>query len=76
MIERIRQVFSEATQIERDRLTLDVRLKEDLQLDSLTTLELILDLEGEFDIQIHTKELEKLRKFEDVVLIIESKTKN
>ncbi len=76
MIERIRQVFSEATQIERDRLTLDARLKEDLQLDSLTTLELILDLEGEFDIQIHTKELEKLRKFEDVVLIIESKTKN
>jgi acyl carrier protein len=76
MIEKIRQTFSEATHIPNDRLTLNARLKEDLQLDSLTTLELILDLEGEFDIQIHTKELQKLITFEDVVTIIESKTKN
>ena len=76
MIERIRQVFSEATHIGIDRLTLDSRLKEDLMLDSLTTLELVLDLEGEFDIQIHTKELEKIKTFNDVVLIIEAKTKS
>jgi acyl carrier protein len=76
MIERIRQVFSEATHIGIDRLTLDSRLKEDLMLDSLTTLELILDLEGEFDIQIHNKELEKIKTFNDVVLIIEAKTKS
>lgn len=76
MIERIRQAFSESTHINGDRLTLDARLKEDLLLDSLTTLELILDLEGEFDIQIHTKELEKIKTFQDVVYIIESKTKN
>ena len=72
MIERIRQVFSEVTQISKDRLTLDSRLKEDLMLDSLTTLELILDLEGEFDIQIHTRELEKLKTFNDVVCTVES----
>jgi acyl carrier protein len=76
MIERIRQVFSEATHIGIERLTLDSRLKEDLMLDSLTTLELVLDLEGEFDIQIHTKELEKIKTFNDVVLIIEAKTKS
>jgi acyl carrier protein len=76
MIERIRQAFSEATHIDKNRLTLDARLNEDLLLDSLTTLELVLDLEGEFDIQIHTKELEKLKTFEDVVVIIESKTKS
>jgi acyl carrier protein len=76
MIEKIRQAFSESTHIPNDRLTLNARLKEDLYLDSLTTLELILDLEGEFDIQIHTKELQKLITFEDVVTIIESKTKN
>lgn len=76
MIERIRQVFSEVTHINKERLTLDSRLKEDLNLDSLTTLELILDLEGEFDIQIHTRELEKLKTFQDVVLTIESKTKS
>ncbi|PKM63667.1 MAG: acyl carrier protein [Firmicutes bacterium HGW-Firmicutes-20] len=74
MIERIRHVFSEATNISEDRLTLESRIKEDLLLDSLTRLELVLDLEGEFDIQIHTHELEKLKTFGDVVAIIESKT--
>jgi acyl carrier protein len=74
MIERIRLVFSEATHINEDRLTMESRIKEDLLLDSMTTLELILDLEGEFDIQIHTRELEKLKTFGDVVAIIESKT--
>lgn len=74
MIERIRLVFSEATHINKDRLMMESRIKEDLLLDSLTTLELILDLEGEFDIQIHTRELEKLKTFGDVVAIIESKT--
>jgi acyl carrier protein len=74
MIERIRQVVSESTHINEDRLTKEARIKEDLMLDSLTTLELVLDLEGEFDIQIHNKELEKLKTFGDVVAIIESKT--
>ncbi|MBV1709458.1 MAG: acyl carrier protein [Erysipelothrix sp.] len=73
MIERIRQVVSESTHINVDRLTKEARIKEDLMLDSLTTLELVLDLEGEFDIQIHTKELEKLKTFGDVVAVIESK---
>jgi acyl carrier protein len=73
MIERIRQVVSESTHINEDRLTKEARIKEDLMLDSLTTLELVLDLEGEFDIQIHNKELEKLKTFGDVVAIIESK---
>jgi acyl carrier protein len=74
MIERIRQVFSESTHINEERLTKEARIKEDLMLDSLTTLELVLDLEGEFDIQIHNQELEKLKTFGDVVAVIESKT--
>lgn len=76
MFDRIRQVFSEVTQIDSDRLTLNARLKDDLLLDSLTTLELILELEGEFDIQFDNDELKDLRTFQDVVIAIESKTKS
>ena len=76
MFDRIRQIFSEVTQIDRDRLTLNARLKDDLLLDSLTTLELILELEGEFDIQFDNDELKDLRTFQDVVIAIESKTKS
>lgn len=76
MIDKIKQIFSEVTQIDRDRLNLNARLKEDLLLDSLTTLELILEIEGEFDIQFHNDDLGKLKTFQDVVFAIESKTKS
>lgn len=76
MIDKIRQVFNEVAQIDRDRLTLNARLKDDLLLDSLTTLELILELEGEFDIQFQNEELGILKTFQDVVFAVESKTKS
>lgn len=76
MIDKIRQLFNKVTQIDLDRLTLNARLKDDLLLDSLTTLELILELEGEFDIQFDNDELKDLRTFQDVVIAIESKTKS
>lgn len=76
MIDKIRHMFNKVAQTDSDRLTLHARLKDDLGLDSLTTLELILELESEFDIQFNNDELKKLVTFQDVVWAIESKTKS
>ena len=76
MIDKIRQMFNKVTQTDSDRLTLHARLKDDLCLDSLTTLELILEFESEFDIQFNNDELKKLVTFQDVLWAIESKTKS
>lgn len=72
MIEKIRKACCEVTQISEDRFTVDARLKEDLLLDSLTTLELIMEIENVFDIRLDDSKLKELKTFGDVVALIES----
>ena len=73
MIEKIRTVFCEIIQISENQLTFETRLKEDLMLDSLTVLELVMDLENVFDIKIEDQDLKKLVTFGDVAEMIKSK---
>ncbi len=73
MIEKIRTVFCEIIQMSEDQLTFETRLKEDLMLDSLTVLELVMDLENVFDIKIEDQDLKKLVTFGDVAEMIKSK---
>ncbi len=72
MIEKIRKACCEVTQISEDRFTFDARLKEDLLLDSLTILELIMEVENEFDIRLDDSKLKGLKTFGDVLALIES----
>jgi acyl carrier protein len=72
MIEKIRKACCEVTQISEDRFTVDAHLKEDLLLDSLTTLELIMEIENVFDIRLDDSKLKELKTFGDVVALIES----
>lgn len=72
MIEKIRKACCEVTQISEDRFTVDARLKEDLLLDSLTTLELIMEIENVFDIRLDDSKLKELKTFGDFVALIES----
>lgn len=73
MIVKIRTVFCEIIQMSEDQLTFETRLKEDLMLDSLTVLELVMDLENVFDIKIEDQDLKKLVTFGDVAEMIKSK---
>lgn len=75
MFNKIKEVMVETLNIEESEIKLESRLVEDLGLDSLASVELALELETEFDIKIEDSELEKLVIVEDIVKIIESKTK-
>jgi len=48
-------------------------LREELGLDSLRTIDLVLDLEDAFGVSIEAEELEVVRSVGDVVRLIESK---
>ena len=48
----------------------------DLEMDSLSLLELVEKVEKEFDIEVEDEELEKLSNMESVVNFIETKIKN
>ncbi len=59
---------------ESSTLDLDSRIREDLGLSSLKTVELIITLEDQYDISIADDELTTLVTLRDVVELIDHKT--
>src|SRR2546428_10911133 len=59
--EKVKDIIVEELGVERDKLTADASFMEDLGGDSLDTVELVMALEKEFDIDIPDEQAEKLR---------------
>ena len=73
MFEQVKDALVESLNIDGEGITPESRLKEDLEIDSLAAVELSLDLETEFDVEISDEELAALVTVEDIVKLIESK---
>lgn len=73
MFEQVKDALVESLNIDGEVITPESRLKEDLEIDSLAAVELSLDLETEFDVEISDEELAALVTVEDIVKLIESK---
>ena len=73
MFEKIRDVLVNAIHVDADLIKPEAKLKEDLDIDSLSAVELALELETSFDIRIEDEELLKLITVQDVVDIVERK---
>lgn len=73
MIEQIKKVLVEAINVDGALVTPTATLKEDLGIDSLSAVELALELETEFDVRIEDAELAKLVTVQDIIDIINAK---
>jgi acyl carrier protein len=64
-----------ASELKRDvnSLSLDQRLKEDLELNSLDAIELVFRFEGDFDLSIPDEDVEKLATIGDIVNYVETR---
>jgi acyl carrier protein len=71
IFEKIRKILSDQLEIDEESITMESDLVEDLKADSLAIVELIMDLEQEFDIEIPDEELPKVTTVKDVVDYIE-----
>ena len=58
--ERIKKIISEQLGVEEEEVIPDAKFVEDLGADSLDTVELVMALEEEFDIEIPDEEAEKI----------------
>jgi len=76
MFEIIKNLLVEVANVDRDSVTKTAILKDDLGIDSLYAVELILELETYFNIQIEWEEIKSLITVNDVVMLIEKKTQN
>ena len=68
MFEKIRDIIVEQLDLDdADSLTMETSLKDDLDDDSLDAVEVIMDLEEEFDIEIPDEEAENFKTIGDIV---------
>lgn len=75
MLEEIKEVLISTVNVDGSKVTKEASLKEDLGIDSIDSVELVLELETRYDIRIEDDELAKLIRVEDIINLVESKTK-
>ncbi len=59
--ERVKQIVAEQLGVDEDQVTAEASFMDDLGADSLDTVELVMALEEEFDIEISDEDAEKIQ---------------
>ena len=65
--ERIKQIVAEQLGVEEDQVTTQASFMDDLGADSLDTVELVMALEEEFDIEISDEDAEKIQTVQNAI---------
>jgi acyl carrier protein len=73
--EKVKEIIAKELGVERDKLTNEASFMEDLGADSLDTVELVMEFEKEFNIDIPDEDAEKLRTVGDALDYLASKVK-
>ncbi|MCU0649839.1 MAG: acyl carrier protein [Gemmatimonadaceae bacterium] len=71
--DRIKDIIEKELGVERDKMTPEASFIEDLGADSLDIVELVMEFEKEFNIDIPDEDAEKLRTVGDAVAYLEAK---
>ncbi|MFR4250225.1 MAG: acyl carrier protein [Christensenellales bacterium] len=75
MFQQVQKVIAEQLNIDVDRVKPESRLIEDLEADSLDVVELVTELEMNYDIEIPDEAMTTLATVQDVVNYIEANKK-
>ena len=73
MLARLKEIIIDRLDVEEDQIVPEASFVEDLGADSLDIVELIMDLEQEFNIEIPDEELPKVQTVADIVGYLEKK---
>ena len=75
MLEKIKHIIMEQLDVEENEITLESMLVEDLGEDSLDIAELMSSVQDEFDIEIDTKDVIKIKRVKHLIEYIENHKK-
>ncbi|HKL27169.1 MAG TPA: acyl carrier protein [Desulfuromonadales bacterium] len=65
--ERVKQIVAEQLGVDEEQVTAEASFMDDLGADSLDTVELVMALEEEFDIEISDEEAEKIQTVQNAI---------
>ena len=72
MFEKVKEVLVEAINVDEDVITMEANLKDDLEADSLDAVELIMQIEEEFEVEIPDEVASNMKTVKDIVDYIEA----
>lgn len=73
MEEKVINLISDATKIDKSKIKAETSFVDDLNLDSLDIVELMMKMEDEFGVEIPEEDAEGLKSVKDVVTYLEKK---
>ncbi|MBQ8128925.1 MAG: acyl carrier protein [Clostridia bacterium] len=73
IFEKLKAMAAEQLDVNPEKITMDSRLKEDLEADSASVMMLVMDIESEFGITVDDDAIEKVKTVGDMVAYIEQK---
>lgn len=72
ILARVKKIVAERLDVDEENVKPEASFKEDLDADSLDVVELVMELEDEFDLEISDEDAEKILTVGDVLNYIES----
>ncbi len=76
IIDIVKKSITKVSHLKYDAISLEDKLSENLELDSLSLIELVVDLETYFELRIAEEDLDDIITVEDACRLIESKLKD
>ena len=73
VFEKVKALFVEEIGIEESKVTMEAKLEEDLEIDSLGIVEVVMAFEDEFEIEIDDDELADVSTVGQAVNLLHSK---
>ena len=71
IFEKLKHTIAEQLGVDEENVTMEATFVDDLSADSLDIVELVMNIEEEFDLEIPDTEAEKIVSVEDVVKYIQ-----
>ncbi len=72
IFERVQKLIAEELNISKDKIKEESHLFDDLNFDSLDSVQVVLELEQEFDIEVSDDEIDNTRTVKDILDLIEN----
>ncbi len=72
VFDKVKDIIVDKLEVEESQVKMEASFKDDLEADSLDVVELVMELEDEFDMEIADEEAEKINTVGDAVNYINS----
>lgn len=73
VMDRLQKIIVDQLGVDADQITPDASITDDLGADSLDRVELVMAIEGEFNIEIPDEDAEKIETVQDAVSYVTGK---